>query len=202
MIWLFCSAPAYSWSRDRYWRLQAGLRCVSGSSRRNSDSSSRVNRKSPSTINSCCSPSLSSRKVRDPSTSLARTRIRTSLRACASRRSWAAAARAAVPAVVGPGAADQSATDDGGIGQRQPELDNGSTPLGAPAQLAVLVAPGVGALDDPAVAGLDRGWQPAGGDLADHAPLGQNLATRLVVVAGVQVHHGLGGQRPDHLQGV
>jgi hypothetical protein len=43
----------------------------------------------------------------------------------------------------------------------------------------------MGALDDPAVAGLDRGWQPAGGDLADHAALGQHLATRLVVVAGV-----------------
>src|SRR4029450_2104659 len=43
-----------------------------------------------------------------------------SLRACASGRSCAAAS-AAVPAVVGPGAADQSATDDGGIGQ-QPEL--------------------------------------------------------------------------------
>jgi hypothetical protein len=39
------------------------------------------------------------------------------LRACASRWSWAAA-WAAVPAVVGPGAADQAATDDGGAGQR------------------------------------------------------------------------------------
>jgi hypothetical protein len=39
------------------------------------------------------------------------------LRACASRRSWAAA-RAAVPAIVGPGAADEPATDDGGISQR------------------------------------------------------------------------------------
>jgi hypothetical protein len=39
------------------------------------------------------------------------------LRACASRRSWAAAG-AAVPAIVGPGAADEPATDNGGIGQR------------------------------------------------------------------------------------
>jgi hypothetical protein len=39
------------------------------------------------------------------------------LRACASRWSWAAA-WTAVPAVVGPDAADQAATDDGGAGQR------------------------------------------------------------------------------------
>jgi DNA-directed RNA polymerase specialized sigma24 family protein len=38
------------------------------------------------------------------------------LRACASRRSWAAAG-AAVPAIVGPGAADEPATDDGGMSQ-------------------------------------------------------------------------------------
>src|SRR5688572_5897162 len=70
------------------------------------------------------------------------------LRACASRRSWATA-WTAVPAIVGPGAADEAATDDGGVGQRQPELDDQPAPLGAPAQLAVLVAPGVGALDHP-----------------------------------------------------
>jgi hypothetical protein len=38
-----------------------------------------------------------------------------SLRACASRWSWAAVG-AVVPAVVGPGAADEPTTDDGGIG--------------------------------------------------------------------------------------
>src|SRR5829696_6423649 len=70
------------------------------------------------------------------------------LRACASRWSWAAT-RAAVPAVLSPGAADQPATDDDGAGQRQPELDHQPAPLGAPAQLPVLVTPGVGALDRP-----------------------------------------------------
>ena len=61
---------------------------------------------------------------------------------------------------------------------------------------------GVGALDHPAATRLDRGWQPTGGDRTDHAPFGQDLAAGLIVVAGVQVHDGLGGQRPDHLQGV
>jgi hypothetical protein len=60
----------------------------------------------------------------------------------------------------------------------------------------------MGALDHPPATDLDRRWQPTSGDLTDHPPLGQDLPARLVVVAGVQVHHRLGGQRTDHLQGV
>jgi hypothetical protein len=45
--------------------------------------------------------------------------------------------------------------------------------------------PGVGALDHPPVAGLDRRRHPASGDLADHSAFGQDLPTRLVVIAGV-----------------
>jgi hypothetical protein len=55
----------------------------------------------------------------------------------------------------------------------------------------------MGALDHPAAADLDRCWDAPGGDLADHAALDQDLPTRLVVVAGIKVHHRLGGQRPD-----
>src|SRR4030095_2404959 len=71
------------------------------------------------------------------------------LRGCASRWSWAAG-WAAVPAVVGPGAADQPAAHEDGVGQGQPERHDQPTPLGAPAQLAVLVGPSGGALDPPA----------------------------------------------------
>src|SRR5512133_492801 len=106
----------------------------------------------------------------DICTSVVSSEMQRPLRACASRRSWATA-WAAVPAIAAPGAADQAATDDGGAGQRQPELDDQPPAFGAPAQLAVLVGPGVGALDHPAAARLDRGWQPAGGDLAHHATL-------------------------------
>jgi hypothetical protein len=60
----------------------------------------------------------------------------------------------------------------------------------------------MGALDHPAATRLDRGWHPAGGDLTGYAPLGQDLPTGLVVVAGIQVDHGSGGQRPDHADGV
>ena len=43
---------------------------------------------------------------------------------------------------------------------------------------------------------------PSGGDLARQRAVGQDLPARLIVITGVQVHHWLGGQRPDHLQGV
>src|SRR4029453_13930583 len=111
----------------------------------------------------------------------------------ASRWSWAAA-WAAVPAVVGPGAADQPAAHEDGVGQGQPERHDQPTPLRAPAQLAVLVGPGGGAPNPPAGGGLDRSWDPTSGDLAHHAALGQDLPTRLVVVAGVQGPDWLRGQ--------
>src|SRR5829696_5954287 len=72
---------------------------------------------------------------------------------------------AAVPAVAGLGEAEQAATDQGGVGQRQPELDHQPAAFDAPAQLVVLVGPGGGALDHPPAAHLDRGWQPRSGDL-------------------------------------
>jgi hypothetical protein len=65
-----------------------------------------------------------------------------------------------------------------------------------------LGAPGVGPLDHPPAASLNRGWQPTSSDLTHHAPNGQHLPTRLVVVAGVQVHHRPSGQRPHHIDGV
>jgi hypothetical protein len=50
-------------------------------------------------------------------------------------------------------------------------------------------------LDHPPTARLDRCWDAPGGDLADHPAVGQDLPTRLVVVAGIQVRHRLAGQR-------
>jgi hypothetical protein len=60
----------------------------------------------------------------------------------------------------------------------------------------------MGALDHPPATRLDRGWHPTSGDLARHAAFGQDLPTRPVVVAGIQVHHGPGGQRTDPTDGV
>jgi hypothetical protein len=106
------------------------------------------------------------------------------------------------PAVVGPGAADQPATDDHGTDQGQPERHHQPAPLGTPAQLAVLVGPGMSALDHPPAAHLDRRRHPTSGDLAHHAPSGQDLPARLVVIAGVQVHPGSLGQRDGSGEGV
>jgi hypothetical protein len=60
----------------------------------------------------------------------------------------------------------------------------------------------LGALDHSPAARLDRGWQPAGGDLADHALCEQDLPTRLVVIAGVQRHDWLGAQRTHRTDGI
>src|SRR5262245_40201785 len=133
---------------------------------------------------------------------LASNRIQqTTVRTCASRR-LGTAAWAAVPAVAGPGAADEPAADDGGVDQREPELHHDLAALSAPAQLAVLVAPGVGALHRPASARLDRGGHPACGDLADQAALSQRLPAGLVVVSRVQVHNRPVGEPADHVQRV
>jgi hypothetical protein len=82
------------------------------------------------------------------------------------------------PSDSGPGAADQAATDDGGVGQCQPELDHQPTPLGAPAQLAVLVGPGVGLFDHPPAARLNRSRHPPAGDLAPPCPAWSGPAGR------------------------
>jgi Prolyl oligopeptidase family len=105
------------------------------------------------------------------------------LRGCAARRSWAST-WATLPAVLGPGTAGEPSTDDDGAGQRQPELHYQPATLGAPAQLAVQVAPGVGAFNHPASAHLDRCRHSTGSDLSGHPPLGEDLPAGLVVVAG------------------
>jgi hypothetical protein len=60
----------------------------------------------------------------------------------------------------------------------------------------------VGALDQPAAARLDWCRHASRGDLIDHRPLDQYRPAGLVVVAGVQVDHRLGGQDAEHGDGV
>jgi hypothetical protein len=73
-------------------------------------------------------------------------------------RQWSWAAGSGVPAVTGSGAADQPAAHDRGTGQ--PERHHQPAPFGAPAPLAVLVGPRMGALHQPATASLDRRGLP------------------------------------------
>ena len=55
------------------------------------------------------------------------------------RESASGSAAGTAPAVAAPGAAEQPAADEGGAGHGQPQLHQ-PAPLGAPAQLAILVA--------------------------------------------------------------
>src|SRR4029450_10454069 len=87
-----------------------------------------------------------------------------------------AASGTAVPAIAGPGLADQPTRRDDRVGQRQPELHRRGVALGAPAQVAGPVAPGVGALHRPPAGGLDRRWGAHVGDLAVEIALGQGGA--------------------------
>src|SRR5512132_3633709 len=109
---------------------------------------------------------------------------------------------ATLPAVVDPGSADEPAANDGGACQRQPELHDQPSALSAPAQLAVLVTPGMGALDHPPAGDLDRCRDTPRGDLANHPAFGQDLSAGLPVVASIQVHDWLGGQRADPTYGI
>jgi hypothetical protein len=113
------------------------------------------------------------------------------LKACASRLVRGGGERG-LPSGVGPGAAEQPTTDNDGAGQRQPELHHGPASLGAPAQLAVLVRSGMGALYHPTGDRPRPLPAPQDGDLADHPAVTQDLPTRRIVVAGVQMHNRLG----------
>lgn len=64
----------------------------------------------------------------------------------------------AFPAVVSPGFSDESSYDDDHFREGDPEIDNPSAPLDAPEQFLVGVVPGVCALYNPPLSGLQRSW--------------------------------------------
>src|SRR5680860_1593072 len=104
-----------------------------------------------------------------------------------------------VPAVVGTGGVDQSADDGDGGGEEEEELDHGFGLVGAATQFAVAVHPGVGALDDPAFADLDRGRLALGRNLMLIAQDVQQVAGLARVVPGVKVHARTVGQWSDRV---
>jgi len=67
------------------------------------------------------------------------------------------ASRSAVPAMAGPGGTEEPANDDDRVGQRDECLDHAGTAFGTHEQfLETAVVPGVGPLDHPPGAGLQR----------------------------------------------
>jgi hypothetical protein len=95
--------------------------------------------------------------------------------------------------VVGAGSVDEAARD--GERGREVEVDLGDRAefLGAAAELAVTVHPGVGALDDPAFTRLNRGRDASAGDLVDVTEFVEQVAGTRRVLATVGVHTGLLG---------
>lgn len=92
-----------------------------------------------------------------------------------------------VPAVGGPDVVDEVPDGDDGVGQGDERLDHPGAYLGTdlePTEAAGV--PGVGALDRPAPAGLQRG--APGGDPGVAAQHLEQLAGSAAVVAGVQMH--------------
>jgi len=84
------------------------------------------------------------------------------LRACANR-SWSAS-WSGVPSVEGPGASEQSADEDDGVGEGDVEVGDDLAAFGAAGEFVEGVVPRVGAFDRPAFGGLDRGWDAFAGD--------------------------------------
>src|SRR4051794_13934957 len=105
-----------------------------------------------------------------------------------------------VPAEAVPGGPKESAEGDDGGSQGEVGLDAATSSFGAAAQSAVVVEPGVGALDDPALADLDRCRLAAVGDHRVQASVGQFGPAGPVVIARVQVHGRLAGLGADLLE--
>src|SRR5205085_12672598 len=102
-----------------------------------------------------------------------------------------------VPAVEGPGFADQATYGDDRVGKVEECVDDEFAAFVAALQAVEGVVPGVGALDMPALAGLDGRFLALAGDLSVHAASGELVAGFTRVVAGVQVHGDVIGQRAE-----
>jgi hypothetical protein len=78
--------------------------------------------------------------------------------------------------VGGPGSADQATHSDDGVGEVEEGVDHPDAAFVAACEPVEGVLPGVGALDIPALGGLDGGLLPLAGDLAVQAALGKRGA--------------------------
>ena len=122
------------------------------------------------------------------------------LRARADRRvSWASL-RSRVPAVEGPGLADEPTERDDCVGERDVGVDHFLAPLGAPGDLVELVAPGVRALNRPPLGVLDRRSDAFDRYFGTQPVLGRCLSSLVGPVGGIEVHGGLLGKRSEPVE--
>lgn len=116
-------------------------------------------------------------------------------------RSWSAV-RTFVPAVGGPCPSDQAAHGDDRVGEVEEGIDDVDLALVAPGNAVKGVLPGVGAFDIPTLARLDRCLLAPVCDAAVQATLVEQSPGSVGVVAGVQVHSDVLGQRPEVVKAV
>ncbi|OLM09374.1 hypothetical protein Ae706Ps2_6474c [Pseudonocardia sp. Ae706_Ps2] len=100
----------------------------------------------------------------------------------------------------GPGLPDQATECDDGVGEVEERVDDGFAAFVAALQPVEAVVPGVGALDVPALGGLDRCFLALARDLAVQAPFGECVAGLTGVIAGVEVHGDVVGQRAESVE--
>src|ERR1700745_3605396 len=110
--------------------------------------------------------------------------------------SWAPG-RTAVPPVEGPCLADEATVGDDGVGEVEEGVDDVLVAFIAALEAVEVVVPGVGALDGPALPGLDGRLLALAGHLPAKAASGQLAAGLVRVVPGVQVHPDVTGQRAE-----
>jgi hypothetical protein len=89
---------------------------------------------------------------------------------------------------------DEAASHDDGGGEEEIEVHHRPGLLGAPAQLAEAVHPGLGPLDHPSLPQLAWGWHALAGDDPRHAEVSQQRAAGGAVVGSVQVDGGIRGE--------
>ncbi len=99
-----------------------------------------------------------------------------------------------IPAVGGPGTADQATDGDDRVGEVEEGFDDVDPPFVAPREPVEGVLPGVGALDMPPLSGLDRCLGSLVGDPATQTSLAEQGARLGRVIARVEVHGDLVGQ--------
>src|SRR4051794_27746826 len=105
------------------------------------------------------------------------------LRTPASRSADAWGSWSGVPAVEVPGGPAEGTDGDDGGGQGEVGIDACAAALGAATELAEVVEPGVGPLDHPSPADLDRRGCATVGDLAEQTSLLECLSAGPVVIA-------------------
>jgi hypothetical protein len=106
---------------------------------------------------------------------------------------------ACLPSVGVAGCLDEAADGDERGGEVKVEVDDRGVAVGAAAEFAVVVHPGVGAFDHPTLPDLNRAGYAFLRDFADHVVVGEDVAAGFAVVAGVQVHHWFVRECPDLL---